>query len=98
LAIVSIGYRRRRRNSYVDLVTEQVAFPKSFRGNYAIGYKSNNHDEVERVVGEDLKYMASCRTLGLTRSLSEGKPMEAAFSAQMFLSLGEQPEQRGGNV
>jgi hypothetical protein len=63
----------------------------------AIGYKNNDHNNLERIIAQDLKNMAKVCTLCFVGS-SNGQPYkEVAFSAQMFLSLGDQPERRGGN-
>ena len=63
----------------------------------AIGYKSESHNEVERVIGEDFKHMAEHKVLSFLGGSRNRGPEEITFSAQMFLSLGDQPERRGGN-
>jgi hypothetical protein len=63
----------------------------------AIGYKNDDHNNLERIIAQDLKNMAKVRTLCFVGSSNGQRYKEVAFSAQMFLSLDDQPERRGGN-
>jgi hypothetical protein len=63
----------------------------------AIGYKSDDHNDIERIIGDDFKTMRSTRThcfLGATKGRLVA---EVTFLAEMYLSLGDQPERQGGN-
>ena len=63
----------------------------------AIGPKSAKHDEVETIVAEDLKRMMNERIDAFLGHWGNVQPEPVTFSAQMFLTLGDQPERRGGN-
>jgi hypothetical protein len=62
-----------------------------------IGLKSDSHDRVERIIGDDMKNMANSHIPAFLGRNSSLPPEEITFSAMMFLSLGDQPERRGGN-
>jgi hypothetical protein len=61
----------------------------------AIGLKSDSHERVEGIIGKDLQWMANNRIPAFIGGV--GEPQEVTFSAEMFLSLGDQPERRSGN-
>jgi hypothetical protein len=62
----------------------------------AIGFKTDNHDPVEEIVGCDIEDMVKSKLQAFIRS-DNGIPEEITFSAAMFVSLGDQSEQRSGN-
>jgi hypothetical protein len=65
----------------------------------AIGPKGRSHEPVEAIIKEDLVRL---RTIAHSAFFgwSEGgeRPFPCSFSAELFMSLGDQPERRGGNV
>jgi hypothetical protein len=63
----------------------------------AIGLKTDNHEEVERIVGEDMRKLSTVRSLGFIGGRANRPAEEVTFSAEMYLSLGDQPERRGAN-
>ena len=63
----------------------------------AIGPKSESHDELEGIIALDLKKMANKRIPGFIGYHNGFRPEEITFLAEMFLSLGDQPNRRGGN-
>jgi hypothetical protein len=63
-----------------------------------VGLKSDSHDKVERIIGRDMEKMAKTRMKAfLGRTKTRPLPEEVTFSAELFLSLGDQPERRSGN-
>jgi hypothetical protein len=62
----------------------------------AIGLKTDNHNPVEEIVGRNIKKMMKSKLLAFIRS-DNRIPEEITFNAPMFVSLGDQPEQRSGN-
>lgn len=64
----------------------------------AVGLKSDDHDEVEKIVSEDLKRLAETRTIAFLGCRHDRSMEEITFSAQVYLSLGDQPERRGCNL
>jgi hypothetical protein len=63
----------------------------------AIGYSKDNHNNLERIIGNDIKRLSEHRTLTFVGSQDGSLIEEVAFSAQIFLTIGNQPERRGGN-
>jgi hypothetical protein len=63
----------------------------------ATGLKSDNHDPLEEIVGRDIKNMMNSKIDALIGSVGNVPPEKITFSAEMFVSLGNQPEQRSGN-
>ena len=63
----------------------------------AIGPKNESHDELEGLIALDFKKMSSSRIPAFMGYHNGFLPEEITFSAEMFLSLGDQPERRGGN-
>jgi hypothetical protein len=63
----------------------------------AIGYSKDGHNNLERIIGNDIKRMSEHRALTFVRSQDGSMIEEVAFSAQIFLTIGNQPERRGGN-
>jgi hypothetical protein len=63
----------------------------------AIGLKSDNHDPLEEIVGRDIKNMMNSNIDVFIGTVGNVPPEKIAFSAEMFVSLGNQPEQRSGN-
>lgn len=63
----------------------------------AIGPKTANHNALERIIGNDLLKMTTERIPAFLGGTFHRHPEEITFSAQMFVSLGDQPERRGGN-
>ena len=64
----------------------------------AIGPKASNHDVVEEIIGLDYKKMKSTATLAMMGWSNESAPYQCTFCADLFLSLGDQPERRNANV
>jgi hypothetical protein len=63
----------------------------------AIGYKEHDHNNIEQIIGNDFKMMASHRAKGFIGAHQLQAVEEVTFSVQTFLCLGDQPERRGGN-
>jgi hypothetical protein len=63
----------------------------------AIGPKSESHDPVEAIIGNDLKSMKATRTVAFLGGRNHTEPVAISFSAEMYCSLGDQPERRGCN-
>jgi hypothetical protein len=63
----------------------------------AIGLKSDNHNPLEEIVGQDIKNMMNSKIDALIGTVGNVPPEKFTFSAEMFVSLGDQPEQRSGN-
>jgi hypothetical protein len=64
----------------------------------AIGPKGKSHNKVKQLIGADIinmSYTAIPAVLGWNKV---NKAVPCTFSAQLYMSLGDQPEQRGGNV
>ena len=63
-----------------------------------VGPKSSSHDRLEKIIADDMKYMTSYRIPGYLGGSKEGHRWEEiTFSAQLYCSLGDQPERRSGN-
>jgi hypothetical protein len=63
-----------------------------------IGPKGKSHEPVEAIIKADLvrlRIKAQTALFGL--SMGE-RPFRCSFSAELFMSFGDQPEQRGGNL
>jgi hypothetical protein len=63
----------------------------------AIVLKSDNHNLLEEIVGQDIKNMMNSKIDAFIGSVGNVPPEKITFSAEMFVSLGNQPEQRSGN-
>jgi hypothetical protein len=63
----------------------------------AIGYSKDNHNNLECIIGNDIKRVSENRTLTFVGSRDGSMIEEVAFSVQIFLTIGNQPERRGGN-
>ena len=63
----------------------------------AMGPKSKKHDTVEKIIAKDLALMRSTRIESIVGWSELGAPFPCTFSADLYLSLGDQPERRGGN-
>jgi hypothetical protein len=64
--------------------------------SYRIGYSKDDQDNLERIIGNDIKRMSEHKTLTFVGSRDGNMIEEVAFSAQIFLTIGNQPERRGG--
>ena len=69
-------------------------------GTYAValGPKGKNHDQIEKIIADDIEKMktnAVSAVLGWSESVC---PQSCTFSADLFMSLGDQPERRGANA
>jgi hypothetical protein len=62
-----------------------------------IGPKKESHDQVEKIISDDMKKLSTTRMLGVMGKKSEKTLQVITFSASMYLSLGDQPERRGAN-
>jgi hypothetical protein len=58
----------------------------------AIGLKSDNHDPLEEIVGQDIKNMMNSKIDAFIGTVGNVPPEKISFSAEMFVSLGNQPE------
>jgi hypothetical protein len=58
----------------------------------AIGLKSDNHDPLEEIVGRDIKNMMNSKIDGFIGTVGNVPPEKITFSAEMFVSLGDQTE------
>ena len=56
------------------------------------------HDQVEQIIAEDIQRLRNNATPGVLGWTEEGPPHSCSFSADLFMSLGDQPERRGANV
>ena len=63
----------------------------------AIGPKSESHDFIEKVIGADMKKLSTTRQYGFIGARHNRDTERITFSAKMYVSLGDQPERRGGN-
>ena len=74
--------------------------PVDSRSTYpiAIGPKNDSHDAVEKIIAADLIHMSNNQTLAFIGGRMNRSPRLVSFSAEKFLSLGDQPECRGGNM
>jgi hypothetical protein len=63
----------------------------------AIAFKSDNHNPLEEIVGQDIKNMMNSKIDAFIGTVGNVPPEKITFSAEMFVSLGNQPEQRSGN-
>jgi hypothetical protein len=63
----------------------------------AIGLKSDIHHPLEEIVGQDIKNMANSKIDASIGTVGDVPPEKISFSAEMFVSLGNLPEQRSGN-
>ena len=64
----------------------------------AVGPKGLDHDEVERIIGLDIKSMRSNAIHAIIGWSKTSNPHPCTFSADLYLSLGDQPERRAGNA
>jgi hypothetical protein len=64
----------------------------------AIGPKGKSHDSVEGLIGEDICRMRQYALPAILGWDKEEKAIPCTFSADLYMSLGDQPERRGGNV
>ena len=63
----------------------------------AIGPKKVSHDRVEKIIAEDMHSM-KCKPVSGFIGRCVGRGIEKiTFSAEMFVSLADQPERRSGN-
>jgi hypothetical protein len=60
----------------------------------AIGLKADSHDNLEAIIGKDIQLMKNTQVEAI---LGGSHPKAITFSAEMFVSLGDQPERRGAN-
>jgi hypothetical protein len=58
----------------------------------AIGLKSDNHDPLEEIVGQDIKNMMNSKIDAFICTVGNVPPEKITFSTEMFVSLGDQPE------
>jgi hypothetical protein len=64
----------------------------------AIGPKDVSHEDLEEIIGKDLLQMKQRQTVAvLGGDKFRNQALAVAFSAEMYLSLGDQPERRDGN-
>jgi hypothetical protein len=63
----------------------------------AIGPKGKNHDRVERIIANDFKHMKTKAIPTIMGWSTAGSPRQCTFSAELYMSLGDQPERRGAN-
>jgi hypothetical protein len=64
----------------------------------AIGPKGKSHDCVEKIIKDDIIRMRTTAINGFFGWSKSRRPFPCTFSADLFASLGDQPERRGGNV
>jgi hypothetical protein len=64
----------------------------------AIGPKGKSHEPVKAIIKEDLLRLRTTAQLGFFGWSEDKRPFPCSFSADLFMSLGDQPERRGGNV
>jgi hypothetical protein len=64
----------------------------------AIGPKGKSHESVERVIGEDIARMRHNALPAILGWNKNTKAVSCTFTADLYMSLGDQPERRGGNV
>jgi hypothetical protein len=64
----------------------------------AIGPKGKSHESVESVIKEDLIRMRTTAKAAMFGWNGTNRPFPCTFSADMYMSLGDQPERRGGNI
>jgi hypothetical protein len=86
---------------FTIMIFLSIKGPDSPRATFpiAIEPKADSHDAVEKIIGEDFKFM-SMNKIPAVMNIREGgefKWKKISFSATMYLSLGDQPEQRSGN-
>ena len=63
-----------------------------------LGPKSEyQHDEVVRIIGEDMKKLCKNKILGILGGGILGQWEEVSFLSCLYLSLGDQPERRSSN-
>ena len=63
----------------------------------AIGPKKDSHDSVEKIIAEDMHSMKCKQVSGfIGRRVGRGIK-KITFSAEMFVSLADQPERRSGS-
>jgi hypothetical protein len=64
----------------------------------AIGPKGKSHEPVEAIIKADLiRLRTKAQTALFGWSMGE-RPFPCSFSAELFMSLGDQPKRRGGNI
>jgi hypothetical protein len=64
----------------------------------AIGPKGKSHDVIEAIIKEDLIQIRTKACTALFGWSGNTPPYPCTYSADLFMSLGDQPERRGGNV
>jgi hypothetical protein len=64
----------------------------------AIGPKGKSHDVIEAIIKEDLIQMRTKACTALFGWSGDTPPYPCTYSADLFMSLGDQPERRGGNI
>jgi hypothetical protein len=64
----------------------------------AIGPKGKSHESVESIIKEDLIRLRTTAQRAVFGWSEEERPFPCTYSADLFMSLGDQPERRGGNV
>jgi hypothetical protein len=63
-----------------------------------LGPKGINHDTVEKAIGDDIMRLRTSALNGIFGRTNTNEPYPCTFSADLYMSLGDQPERRGGNV
>jgi hypothetical protein len=64
----------------------------------ALGPKGKSHNLVERLIADDIEKMRTTALPSMLGWYGTSKPVSCTFSADLYISLGDQPERRGGNV
>jgi hypothetical protein len=64
----------------------------------AIGREGKSHEPVEAIIKADLIRLRTKAQTALFGLLMGERPFPCGFSAELFMSLGDQPERRGGNI
>jgi hypothetical protein len=64
----------------------------------AIGPKGKSHDNVEKIIKDDIARMRTTAITAMFGWANSQRPFPCTFSADLYASLGDQPERRGGNV
>ena len=69
-------------------------------GTYAValGPKGKNHDQIEKIIADDINKMRTNAINAVLGWSEMGSPRSCTFSADLFMSLGDQPERRGANA
>jgi hypothetical protein len=64
----------------------------------AIGPKGQSHKPVEAILKEDLVQLRTTANTAFFGWSKGERSFPCSYSAKLFMSLGDQPERRGGNV